>query len=185
MKTILLHLTLVAALCGPVLADKEATASGVSASGNIAWSVNPDTNELNLVPARGGSDAKLCEIIGTSNLSVHFSPDDRFIFVTDGGASLGIHVTLYKHSSGVSYREDSSIDFDLAVQRLAMEAETGKKIDDTVLDHSYLKCLGWTKKGQAILQLSGSGKLNGKKIEISGFQCVFDPVERSFAAKGR
>lgn len=185
MKTIILILTVGAALCGVSLTAKEATTSGVSPSRAIAWSVDPDSGGLYLVYAGGGGDdVKLCNVTSTANLGVHFSPDDKYVFVTDGTASSGIHVSLYRRSSGLKYSK-VDFDFDLAVQKLAMEAETGTIIKSEVLDHSYLKCLGWARNGTAILQLSGTGRIGGKRIEISGFQCVYDPVGRSFAAKGR
>jgi hypothetical protein len=172
---------LVATVCTAVLAAKAATTAGVSPSGAIAWSVNPDNGELNLVRANGqGEPSKLCDTTSTANLGVHFSADDKHVFVTDGTASLGIHVTLYQRSSGLEYQE-VEFDFDLATQKLAMEAETGKKITATVLDRSYLKCLGWSRDGQwAVLQLSGSGKLNGKRVEITGFKCAYHPAKGEF-----
>lgn len=185
MKALSLLTATLVLLAGTARAGKEATTSGVSPSKAVAWSVNPENGELNLVRANGaGAPMKLCGITSTANLAVHFSPDDRFVFVTDGTASLGIHVTLFRRSSGLDY-DEVDFDFDLAVQKLAMEAETGKKITDTVLDRSYLKCLGWTKNGQAVLQLSGSGRLDGKRVEIAGFQCLCDPATWTFSARGR
>lgn len=176
MKATFLVSVVVVALCGAALAEKEAATSGVSPSGAVAWSVNPEGSELNLVRASGGgAPAKLCDVFSTANLGVHFSPDDKYVFVTDGGSSLGIHGTLYKRSSGLDY-DEVDFDFDLATQKLALEAETGKKITETVLDHSYLKGLGWSRNGQwLVLQLSGSGKVNGKRVEITGFKCAYNP----------
>ena len=159
-----------------------AVASGVSTSGNIAWSVNPHNDDLMLVRAQGGgAPAKLCGVVSQANVDVEFSPDDKYIFVTDGGSSLGVHVTLYRRSSGVQYTRVTSYDFDLAVQRLAIKAETGKTIKGEVLDKSFLRCLGWSRDGRwALLQLSGRGTNNGKKVEISGFRCAFNPYENLF-----
>lgn len=172
-----------AAVCVLILAptayaQKAASASGVSTSRAIAWSVNPENGELNLVRAGGsGSPVKLCDTVSTANLAVHFSPDDRYVFVIDGTASLGIRGTLYKRDSGLDY-DEVDFDFDLPVQKLALQAETGRGITDTVLDHSYLKCAGWSRDGQwVLLQISGSGKLNGKRVEISGFKCAYNPAK--------
>lgn len=176
MKASFLLSAVVALFCSPAFADKEALTSGVSPSQGIAWSLNPDNGELNLVRADGkGAPVKLCDTLGPNNLGVFFSPDDKYIFMTDGGASLGIHGTLYKRSSGLDYSE-VDFDFDLATQKLALEAETGKKITDTVLDHSYIKCLGWSRDGQwVVLEISGKGSLNGKRVEITGFRCAYSP----------
>ena len=176
MKASVLLSAVVALLCHPLFAATDATTAGVSPSREIAWSLNPENGELNLVRADGkGSPVKLCDTLGPNNLGVFFSPDEKYIFVTDGGASLGIHGTLYKRSSRLEYSE-VDFDFDLATQKLALEAETGKKITDTVLDHSYIKCLGWSRDGQwIVLEISGKGSLNGKRVEISGFRCAYSP----------
>lgn len=178
--------SLVLALCLPVLAEKQATTAGVSTSGAIAWSVNPYNGALNLVRASGdGSPVKLCDTISTANLGVHFSPDDTYVFVTDGGESRGVRGTLYRRTSGLSYAE-VDFDFDLPVQRLAMEVETGKKISATVLDRSELRCLGWSRDGQwLVLQLSGSGKLDGKRVEIAGFTCAYNPAKGTLTNDAR
>ncbi len=178
MKASVLLSAVAVLLCSSPLGAKEASTTGVSPSREITWSLNPDNGELNLVRADGvGSPVKLCDTLGPNNLGVFFSPDDKYVFVTDGGSSLGIHGTLYKRSSGLEYTA-VDFDFDLAIEKLALEAETGKKVDDTVLDHSYLKCLGWSRDGQWILlELSGRGSLNGKRVEISGFKCFFNPAK--------
>ena len=161
-----------------------ATVSGSSTSGAIAWSINPVNGDLMLINASGSSTPKkLCGTINSANVEVAFSPDDKYVFVSDGGPSVGIHVTLYKRSSGLVYSAVGGIDFDLAVQRLAMEVLYGvKKLSGEVLDHSYLECTGWSKDGKrALLQLSCEGIHDGKKISISGFKCSFDPAALVFS----
>jgi hypothetical protein len=186
MKPLFAISSLIVALCLPVLAEKEATMTGVSASGAIAWSVNPYNGALNLVRASGdGSPVKLCDTVSTANLGVYFSPDDRHVFATDGSESRGVRGTLYRRTSGLSYAE-VDFDFDLPVQRLAMEVETAKKISATVLDRSYLKCLGWSRDGQwLVLQLSGSGKFDDKRVEITGFTCAYNPAKGALTNDAR
>ena len=182
MKALVPILTVVAALCGMSVSAKESPASGVSSSGVIAWSVDPNSGTIFLNYASGApGEWKLCGISSTENLRVDFSPDDRYIFVTDGTVSRGVHVTLYKRGSSLKF---SKVDFSFsfAVQRLALAAEAGVKIDKSVLTYTDLRCLGWTRNGTARLKLSGSGRLNGKTVEISGFECEYDPVARSFSA---
>jgi len=161
-----------------------ATVSGSSSSGAIAWSVNPVNGDIMLILSRGSSTPqKLTGTINRASVQVDFSPDDRYVFVTDGSASAGIHVTLYKRSSGLRYSKVSGIDFDFAVQRLAMEVLEGKKVAEEVLDRSNLECTGWSKDGKrALLQLSGKGTYAGKKITITGFTCSYDPATRVFSS---
>src|SRR5688500_2607795 len=100
MKIPSLSFFILAACTLAAFADKPATTAGVSSSGAVAWSVDPENGELNLVRANGeGSPVKLCGTTSTANLAVHFSPDDKYVMITDGTASLGIHVTLYQRSS--------------------------------------------------------------------------------------
>ncbi len=186
MKALSILAALSVSLGTSVFADKEASVSGVSPSRAISWSVNPYNGELSLVRADGScSPVRLCDTVSTANLAVHFSPDDKYVFVSDGTASLGIHGTLYRRGSGLAYSE-VDFDFDLPVQRLALQAGTGREITGTVLDHSYLKCLGWSRDGQwVLLQLSGSGKLNGKRVEIAGFKCAYNPAKGDLTNDGR
>ena len=180
MKATLLLLAAAVVFCGSAFAAKT---SGASPSKTILWSVDPATGGLYLVPNGGGTSKKLCDISSTANLAVHFSPDERFIFITDGYPNTT--VKLYKRSSGLSYSRTTPVDFVFAAQRLALEAQTGTKISSNVLSSSTIRCLGWTKNGNAILELSGRGRYQGRDVQIGGFQCVYDPATVSFAAKGR
>lgn len=182
MKALVPILTVVAALCGVPVSAKQSPASGVSSSGVIAWSVDPNSGTIFLNYASGApGEWKLCSISSTENLRVDFSPDDRYVFVTDGTVSRGVHVTLYKRGSSLKF---SKVDFSFsfAVQRLALAAEAGVNIDKSVLTYTDLRCLGWTRNGTARLKLSGSGRLNGKTVEISGFDCEYNPVANSFSS---
>lgn len=182
MKAIVPLLIIVAALCGVSASAKQSPASGVSSSGVIAWSVDPDSGTIFLNYASGApGEWKLCSISSTENLRVDFSPDDRYVFVTDGTVGRGVHVTLYKRSSSLKF---SKVDFSFsfAVQRLALEAEAGVRIEKSVLSYTDLRCLGWTRNGTARLKLSGSGRLNGRTVEISGFDCEYNPVANSFSS---
>lgn len=167
----------------PVVSARESKAWGRSPSKYITWSVDPADNSLYFTNQEGSS-SKLCDVSAPSALKLTFSPDEKYVFVTDG-SSIGTRVSLYKRSSGVSYSKITAYDFDLATQRLAMEVETGANISSPVLKSSrYLDCAGWSKDGQwAYLTLSGEGTLNGRKVEIDGFKCLFNPARGEFASR--
>ena len=96
MKALVPIITVVAALCGMSVSAKESPASGVSSSGVIAWSVDPNSGTIFLNYASGApGEWKLCGISSTENLRVDFSPDDRYIFVTDGAITLTIDGKAY------------------------------------------------------------------------------------------
>jgi hypothetical protein len=161
------------------------TVDGKSSTKDLVWVARStsDGGELFVSWAHGGTGAKVADLVGLGALKVHFSSDDRWLFVTDGGSSLGTTVRLFKRSTGLAYKEVKEFDFDFAVQRLAAQIEGGKEIKDTILDRSYLRCVGWSKDGpQAFLAISGKGTLNGKRFEVEDFTCVFDPVARVFSA---
>ncbi|MEZ0276006.1 MAG: hypothetical protein ACAH88_13955 [Roseimicrobium sp.] len=163
-----------------VVSARESKVWGRSPSKYITWSVDPATSEL-YFSNQEGSSSKLCDVTAPSALKLTFSPDERYVFVTDG-SSIGTRVSLYKRSSGVHYSKVSGYDFDLATQRLALQVETGKDISSTVLKSSrYLDCTGWSKDGQwAYLRLSGEGSIDGRKVEIDGFKCSFNPSRGEF-----
>jgi len=177
-----LVLSAVAALVAlaPLAPARESQVWGRSPSKYITWSVDPATNGLYFTNQEGSS-SKLCDVSAPTALKLTFSPDEKYVFVTDG-SSIGTRVSLYKRSSGVKYSKVTAYDFDLATQRLALQVETGKEISSTVLKSSrYLDCAGWSKDGQwAHLTLSGSGSLNGRKVEIDGFKCSFNPARGEF-----
>jgi hypothetical protein len=167
----------------PVAPARESQVWGRSPSKYITWSVDPATNGL-YFSNQEGSSSKLCDVSAPRALKLTFSPDEKYVFVTDG-SSIGTRVSLYKRSSGVKYSKVTAYDFDLATQRLALQVETGKEISSTVLKNSrYIDCTGWSKDGQwAYLTLSGEGTLNGRKVEIDGFKCIFNPARGEFASR--
>lgn len=166
----------------PAKAD---TKEGKSSTKDMVWVARDtsDGGELFVSWAHGGTGAKVADLVGLGALDVHFSSDDRWILVTDGGGSIGTTVRLFKRSSGLAFKEVKDFDFDFAVQRLAAQIKAGKEVKDTYLSRSYLRCKGWSKDGpQAILVLNGRGTLGGKPFELKDFVCVFDPVARVFSA---
>lgn len=180
-----LVLSAVAALVAfaPLASARESKAWGRSPSKYITWSVDPADNSLYFT-SQEGSSAKLCDVSAPRALKLTFSPDEKYVIVTDG-SSIGTRVSLYKRSSGVKYSKVTAYDFDLATQRLAMEVKTGTNISSPVLKNSrYLDCVGWSKDGQwAFLSLSGEGTLNGRKVEIDRFACIFNPSSGEFASR--
>ncbi len=180
MKSIsLLYSALALVFATVPLAAREAQVYGSSPSKAITWSVDPATNGLYLSTPH--TSAKVCDVSNPRALRVTFSPDERYIFITDG-SSLGTRVSLYKRSSGLKYSKVTTYDFDKATQKLAEEVIAGRKVNGTVLNLSrYLTCVGWSRSGQwAILELDGEGTLDGGRFSVRRFKCAFNPSAGTF-----
>jgi hypothetical protein len=115
------------------------------------------------------SDAKqLCETEGWGNLEMHFAPDDKWIVVQDGGASLGIRCRLFRRDKGPAFREIEKPD--LNKRRKYPRSER--------LDLLQKKCLTigtyavWDGQGDSkmiLINARGSGKVGRVAM---GFQWI-------------
>jgi hypothetical protein len=105
------------------------------------------------------SDAQqLCETGGWGYLEVHFSPDDNWIVLQDGGASLGVLCRLFRLRQGLVFREIQKPDLNAEAEKLALQ-KAGLPAQ-TMSDHQYVRCLGWSGDSKMILiQSRGNGKI--------------------------
>jgi hypothetical protein len=129
---------------------------GDSPSGKIHFSVRGDEGKTIYLSASGGNsqEVELCETPGWRNLVIHFSPDDYWLIVQDGGGSLGISLRLFRREKGAKYIEQKNTDIEGKAERLALE-RNGLQAEE-ILDHRYVKVLAWSSDSTCILiQLSG------------------------------
>jgi WD40 repeat protein len=115
------------------------------------------------------SDARhLCETEGWGNLEIHFSPDDNWIVVQDGGASLGVRCRLFRLVQGLQFREIEKPDLNAEAEKLAL-----KKIGlpaQEMTDHRYVRCIAWSGDSKMILiTANGNGRVG--KLAV-GFEWV-------------
>jgi len=86
-------------------ASAEQMNEGQSLSGRIHYELRTVANngkEIWLYSREDKSDAmKLCDTEGWGNLEVHFSPDEKWIVVQDGGLSLGVRCRLFRTQNGL------------------------------------------------------------------------------------
>lgn len=185
MKTFSLFALAILAVFTLAPAAQADTLDGDTSTGDMVWVARETSSggELFVSWSHGGTGSRITTISGLRSLGVHFSPDDRWLMVTDG-SSKGTRVRLFKRSTGLSYNEVKDFDFDFAVQRMAVQVETGKEITNTILSRSQLSCVGWSGNA-ALLQLTGRGTLDGRRFEVEAFTCAFDPIRRVFSARGR
>ena len=154
---------------------------GTSSSGKILWAARPFTDKdgtfqhkyyLYEKDSQDGSGTFLCQ---SMTVGISFSPDDRWILVQDGGSSLGLHLRLFKRAEGAKY-EERKVDLDDAVFKVIAASPDGKNVDVNLLDHTYLSCEGWSEDGKkAVLEMSGHGASNGKRIEINKLSFMLTP----------
>jgi WD40 repeat protein len=99
--------------------------------------------------------AELCETPGWGYLEIHFSPNDKWIVVQDGGASLGVSLRLFRRDGGVVFHEIKDADIDRKSEKLALK-QAGMAPKE-ISDHRYVHCLAWSGDSEMIL-VSSSGK---------------------------
>jgi hypothetical protein len=115
------------------------------------------------------SDAKqLCETEGWGNVEMHFAPDDNWIVVQDGGASLGIRCRLFKREKGVAFREIEKPDLNTEAEILALR--TAGLPAEEMSDHRYVRCLAWSGDSKMIL-INARGNGRAGKVGV-GFHWI-------------
>ncbi len=147
----------------PTFGSQEAV--GCSSSGQLHYDLRGHPHEHGVevwlrVEESVEEDAiKLCDTQGWGNLRMHFSPDDRWLLVQDGGPSLGIHLRLFRRAGegmGASYQELEDVDLGSQVERLALQ-QAGWP-DEPRLHHRYARCLAWAADSKsALIRVGGYG----------------------------
>ena len=174
MKRFLLLVTLISA----GFAAAEDRKDGVSASGKIAWHVvrvdDQGISEVLISEADQGESApqKLCEAVSVANTKVSVSPDDSWIIVQTGGASLGISLTVFRRENGMIYNEMPGMNIGAAVLLSACGSDQPRA---DAMDRVYMDLVGWSKdSGSVLVGLNA----RGEKGEISEFFAIYDLAER-------
>jgi hypothetical protein len=150
---------------------------GSSGSGQIEWQLREGAEESKriwLAPRDRPNEAvELCETHGWGNLSIHFSPDDSWLIVQDGGGSLGISLRLFKREKGLRFKELEEADINGKVERAAL-VDAGAFSKDP-LDHLYASVLGWSADSRTVLvRVAGSGSRNNRQVAVEGWTGVYD-----------
>jgi hypothetical protein len=148
---------------------------GNSATGEIHFSVKgtQDDRRIYLSPAgKAHDEVELCHTEGSGNLEMHFSPDDSWLVIQDGGSSLGVSLRLFQRDRGVSYKEMTNADVDGKAERIALEQQgLGKDL----LDHGYMKVLAWSADSRSFLfSLSGHGGDQNNQVRINRWLGIYD-----------
>jgi len=117
---------------------------------------------------------KLCETEAWGNLEVHFSSDDFWIIVQDGGASLGIDLTLFQRVKGVTFKEIKDANIGDKAEHIAL-AQAGVP-DEEGLDHRYIRVEYWTDDSRFVLvRLYGAGSNQGKyPLSVAAWYGFYD-----------
>ncbi len=159
----------------PFLLYAQQQNEGDSASGKIHFVVRgEEEKKIYLSPAAASSqEVELCETPGWGNLVLHFSPDDYWIVVQDGGPSLGISLRLFRRDKGVKFTEQKDADIDGKAERLALK-QNGFPPQE-ILDHRYMKVLAWSRDSTCILiALRGHGGTRERAVSVQNWVGVYD-----------
>ena len=159
------------------IAAAEQQTQGASPSGDIHYELREGAEESKriwLFPKDGPAQAvELCETPGWGYLAVHFSPDDNWLIVQDGGGSLGVSLRLFKRDAGVRFKEREEAKIDDKIERLAL-TQAGAPAKQ-VLDHRYAKVLSWSADSKAVLvSVSGSGSSGARRIAVDAWTAIYD-----------
>ena len=125
------------------------------------------------VPGGNSQEVELSETPGWGNLVIHFSPDDYWLIVQDGGPSLGISLRLFRRDKGVIFRKQKDADIDGKAERLALKLN-GFGAQE-ILDHRYVKVLAWSRDSTCVLiALRGHGGTRKQAVTIENWIGVYD-----------
>lgn len=149
---------------------------GNSPSGHIHFAVKGPEDDRKIFLSIEGhpqDEVVLCETPGWGNLEIHFSTDEYWIAVGDGGSSLGISVRLFRRETGATYKELKDVDVGRAAELAALkQANLPAK---EILDHRYVKVLAWSEDSKKlVLSLSGHGGDEKAHIRINRWIGVYD-----------
>lgn len=147
---------------------------GSSQSGKIAWHVVQSKDGADVLISEGdqGESAaqKLCTVLGVANTKVEVSPDDFWIIVQSGGGSVGISLSVFQRTKGVSYVEKKEMDIATPILKNAFKV-AGKEAAADMLDHIYTRLLAWSADSETILvQVAG----HGGKTKLDPYLAVYD-----------
>ena len=163
---------------GPAVAEQES--AGDSPSGHLHWELKKGGADgadiwISSAEKKDAAPVKLCGTEGWGNLEMHFSPDDVWILVQDGGGSLGFHLRLFRRTKGLEFSEQKQ---DIETQIESMAWKSAGLPGENILDHQYTRVLAWSADSKCVLiRTSGHG---GKK-RITGFTAVYDLGAKSFS----
>ena len=117
----------------------------------------------------------LGETPGWGSLDLYFSPNNEWLIVQDGGASLGISLRLFQRKKGAHFVE-KNVQLNEGAERLALQRSGVKK---GATDHRYLQVVGWSNDSRfVILRLSGHGP---DELRIRGWFTVYDVKTGKFS----
>ena len=168
------QILLLAALLTAGFAAAEERKDGVSASGKISWHVvmagDNGASEVFISETDQGKSAaqKLCDTISVANTKVFVAPDDAWIIVQTGGASLGVSLITFRREKGMIYQEAKGIDITEAALLAACGGDQKKAGS---MDHAYVRFTGWAKDSKSVLVEVNA---QGEDYRVESFFGIYD-----------
>jgi len=111
------------------------------------------------------------------------SPDNVWIALEQGGASLGHTVLFFKREKGLNFKQiDPTFKGPDPAERVGTFALQTKGIKENILDHSYLHPVKWLDNSMwLIVSLGGKGSFHGTHVQITDWRCRYNPVSHEVA----
>jgi len=105
------------------------------------------------------------------------SPDDNWIAVEHGGASLGHTVLFFKRVKALEYKQVNGGEKDPdPAEQVGSLALLSIGIKENILDHSYLHPIAWSSDSKWLtVSLGAKGKANGKIVTVANWRCRYNP----------
>src|SRR5438046_2491992 len=183
MRNSIAFLVLTIALAAPALVLAEQQNKGASESGEISYELRDIRGEelgkeIWLYPEHHTDAAvHLCDTEGWGALEMHFSPDDHWLIVQDGGASLGVSLRLFRREKGVNFIEIKDADINGKAERVALKSNGLPEKE--ILDHRYVEVLGWSRDSKIVrVRISGH---SGGRLRIAGWVGLYNVATGTFS----
>lgn len=153
----------------PLAATADQQNEGDSPSGKLHYELRGgDDDEKEIWISEKGKKqnaVRLTDTPGWGNMVVYFSPDDYWIVVQDGGASLGVSLTLFRREKGAHFSEVKNADIDGKAEETALR-QKGLPAEQ-ISDHRYASLVSWSGDSKYILiQVRGGGKTTDRKTIV-------------------
>jgi len=106
------------------------------------------------------------------------SPDDMWIGLEHGGASLGHTVQFFQRQKGLDFKALGGGQNDPdAADKVGGFALQTQGIKENILDHSYLHPVKWSDDSKwLVVSLDAKGSYQGKQTRITNWRCRYNPV---------
>jgi len=170
-------LCLLLLFCVFCIAGRADDFSGVSPSGKLYYESKKEKEFYIWSPAEPNKRVLLYREEVVFIQAAAISPDDVWIALEHGGASLGHTILFFKRQTGLDFKQ---VDNDPA-EEVGTFALLSKGIKENILDHTYLHPIEWSEDSEWLtVALDAKGSLGtGEHVKITNWRCRYNPVSHA------